>query len=82
MTDFASLIISWWGLKIATIQADHKNTFGYRYCVLTALINIVSLITISLFIFYKAVDRFLHPVTVEPQGMTVMIPAQMVFNMN
>jgi cobalt-zinc-cadmium efflux system protein len=82
ITDFASLIISWWGLKIATKQADCKNTFGYyRYSVLTALINNVSLITISLFIFYKAVDRFLHPVAVEPQGMIIVATVGLIVNL-
>jgi cobalt-zinc-cadmium efflux system protein len=82
ITDFASLIISWWGLKIATKQADSKNTFGYyRYSVLTALINNLSLITISLFIFYKAVNRFLHPVTVEPQGMIIVAIVGLIVNL-
>lgn len=82
ITDFASLIISWWGLKIATKQADCKNTFGYyRYSVLTALINNVSLITVSLVIFYKAVSRFLHPVAVEPQGMIVVATVGLIVNL-
>jgi len=81
ITDFASLMISWWGLKIATKQADCKNTFGYyRYSVLTALINNVSLITISLFIFYKAVGRFLHPVAVEPKGMIIVATVGLIVN--
>lgn len=82
ITDFASLLISWWGLKIATKQADSKNTFGYyRYSVLTALINNVSLIIISLFIFYKAVGRFLHPVAVEPQGMIIVATIGLIINL-
>lgn len=81
ITDFASLLISWWGLKAATKQADCKNTYGYyRYGVLSALINNVSLIGISLFIFYKAVDRFLHPVVVEPHGMIFVAVAGMIVN--
>ena len=81
ITDFASLLISWWGLKVATKQADCKNTFGYyRYSVLSALINNVSLIGISFFIFYKAIDRFFHPVVVEPHGMIYVAIAGMIVN--
>ncbi|WP_088227402.1 cation diffusion facilitator family transporter [Desulfosporosinus sp. FKB] len=82
MTDFAALILSWWGLKIASKKADCKNTYGYhRYGVLSALVNNISLITISLFIFYKAVDRFLNPVTVEPKGMIIVAIAGMIVNL-
>ncbi|WP_243450469.1 cation diffusion facilitator family transporter [Desulfosporosinus sp. Sb-LF] len=81
ITDFASLLISWWCLKVATKQADCKNTFGYyRYSVLSALINNVSLIGISLFIFYKAIDRFFHPVVVEPHGMIYVAIAGIIVN--
>lgn len=82
VTDFAALIISWWGLKVATKKADYKNTYGYyRYSVLSALINNVSLITISFFIFYKAIDRFLRPVIVEPRGMILVAITGMIVNL-
>lgn len=70
LTDIASLVISWWGLRQARKLANTKYTFGYfRHGILTALINNVSLILISVFIFYKAVERFLHPAEIEPRGM-------------
>ncbi|AFM40392.1 cation diffusion facilitator family transporter [Desulfosporosinus acidiphilus SJ4] len=82
ITDFAALIISWWGLKIAAKKADCKNTYGYyRYGVLSALVNNISLITISVFIFYKAVDRFLNPVAVEPKGMIFVAIVGMIVNL-
>ncbi|AET68209.1 cation diffusion facilitator family transporter [Desulfosporosinus orientis DSM 765] len=81
MTDFSALIISWWGLKIGSKRPDYKNTYGYyRYGVLTALINNVSLIAVSLLIFYKAIDRFFHPITVEPQGMIFVAIVGMIVN--
>lgn len=70
ITDIFSLIISWLGLYIAGRPANKKYTFGYyRFGILTALINNISLILISLFIFYKAVLRYLNPVEVNPSGM-------------
>lgn len=72
VTDLASLIISWFGLKASLKPATYKHTFGhYRHGILTALINNISLIFISIFILYKAVGRFLHPVAIEPKGMMI-----------
>jgi cobalt-zinc-cadmium efflux system protein len=69
-TDLASLIISWWGLRIARRAANVQYTFGYYRCsILTALINNLSLIGISLYILSRAVIRYFHPVSVEPTGM-------------
>lgn len=73
LTDLASLLISWWGLKAAAKPANNKFTFGhYRHSILTALINNVSLICISIFILYKSVERYLKPVEVEPKGMILL----------
>lgn len=72
-TDLASLAISWWGLRIAKKPADSYHTYGYyRYSVLTALINNLSLIVVSIFILCKAIERYLHPVQVEPKGMILI----------
>ncbi|AFS79674.1 cadmium, cobalt and zinc/H(+)-K(+) antiporter CzcD [Gottschalkia acidurici 9a] len=66
ITDFIALIISWIGLKMTSRAASHKYTFGYyRHSILTALINNILLIAISVFILYKAVVRYLNPVPVE-----------------
>lgn len=66
VTDFIALIISLYGLKMATKPANYKYTFGhYRHSILTALINNIFLIAISFYILYKAVLRYLNPVPVE-----------------
>lgn len=66
ITDFIALIISWYGLKVAMKPANYKYTFGhYRHSILTALINNIFLIFISLYILYKAVLRYMNPVPVE-----------------
>ena len=81
LTDIASLIISWWGLKISTKRANNKYTFGYyRFGILTALINNVSLIIISLFIFYQAILRYLHPVDIQPDGMIIFAILGLIVN--
>lgn len=81
LTDIAALIISWWGLKVSSKPATSKYTFGYyRYSILTSLINNVSLIVISLYIFYKAVLRFIHPSIVKPEGMIIFSILGLIIN--
>ncbi|EKQ57663.1 MULTISPECIES: cation diffusion facilitator family transporter [Clostridium] len=72
LTDIASLILSYWGVKVALKSANHKYNFGYyRFSIFTALINNLSLILISVYIFYKAILRYFNPVNVEPSGMII-----------
>ncbi|RII35802.1 cation transporter [Clostridium chromiireducens] len=72
LTDIASLILSFWGLKIGLKAADDRYTFGYyRFSILTALINNISLILISIYIFYKAIVRYFNPIDVQPEGMII-----------
>lgn len=81
LTDIASLILSFWGLKIALKSANHKYTFGYyRFSILTALINNISLIVISVYIFYKAILRYFNPVDVAPAGMIIFSILGLVIN--
>jgi len=66
---------------VAQKAATYRYTFGYyRLSILSALINNVLLIAISLFIFYNAVIRFLHPVQVHPTGMIVFAILGLVIN--
>lgn len=66
ITDIIALFISWIGLKASSKPANYKYTYGhYRHSILTALINNIFLIGISLYIGYRAVLRFFNPVSVE-----------------
>jgi cobalt-zinc-cadmium efflux system protein len=81
LTDIASLVLSFYGLKIALKAANRKYTFGYyRFSILTALINNISLIAISLYILYKAVLRYFNPVDIQPVGMIVFSILGLVVN--
>ncbi|MCF8010232.1 MAG: cation diffusion facilitator family transporter [Clostridiales bacterium] len=81
MTDLASLLISWWGLKVVNKPETYTFTFGYyRHSILTALINNVSLMIIAVFILYKSVMRYLNPVEVEPEGMMLLAVLGLVIN--
>jgi cobalt-zinc-cadmium efflux system protein len=81
VTDLASLLISWAGLKIATRKADFRFTFGYyRFSILSALINNLSLIGVSFVILFQTVQRYFHPVPVEAGGMVFFAVLGLVVN--
>lgn len=70
ITDGVALFISFIGLKASLKPANYKYTYGhYRHSILTALINNMFLICISLYIMYKAVLRYFDPVEVEASAM-------------
>ena len=70
LSDVLSLLISWFAIYLSTRPATSSRTFGYhRAEVFAALINGVSLIAISGWIFYKAYQRFIAP---EPIQVTFM----------
>ncbi len=82
VTDLAALILSLWGVRTAGKSATFKYTFGYyRYSVLTALINNISLIIVSAFILYKAVNRYMNPVDITPEGMVVFSVLGLIVNL-
>jgi cobalt-zinc-cadmium efflux system protein len=72
VTDLFALALAWF----ATVQAERppnaRNTFGYhRVGILAALINAVTLILIAVAITWEAVQRFQHPVPVQPLVMFI-----------
>ncbi len=63
--DVVALGLSWFAILIAARPAHARRTFGYhRIGILVALFNAVSLIVISLGIFYEAWQRFSQPAEV------------------
>jgi cobalt-zinc-cadmium efflux system protein len=66
-SDFFALLLSWVAVWFHARPPNEYKTYGYhRAGVLAAFLNAVSLIVISGFIFYEAVERLRHPVMVEP----------------
>ncbi len=66
VTDVIALALSWYALRVAARPANENKTFGYhRVGIVVALINGLSLVLISLFIFYEAAQRLLNPLVVE-----------------
>ena len=72
--DTLALIFAFIATKLGNKEADMKRTFGYkRVEILTALFNAIILISICLFLFKEAYDRFLNP---EPiKGLLMLVVA-------
>ncbi len=61
-TDALSLVLAAIGLYLQSRPADSVKTYGYhRAGVLTAFVNTLTLVGISIFIFYEAWQRFFSP---------------------
>jgi len=61
-TDLAALLLSFFALRIAARPATNRKTFGFhRMEILSALVNGVSLVVVSLFIFVEAYRRLRNP---------------------
>lgn len=71
VSDFLALLLSWVAVYLATRPPSSTKTYGYhRAGVLAALVNAVSLVAVSGFIFYEAFRRLQNP---EPVHAGVMI---------
>ena len=71
LSDAMSLLIAFGARKISRRPADERMTFGYaRAETVAALINLTTLILISLYLGYEAVTRLFSPQDVE--GWTVV----------
>src|SRR6202142_3287759 len=71
LSDFLALLLSLVAVYLQSRPASSTKTYGYhRAGVLAALVNAVSLLAVSFFIFYEAFRRLQHP---EPVQATVMM---------
>lgn len=62
LTDFASLLLAWFSIRLARKPADWKLTYGFdRFSVLAALVNGLSLFAIAIWITIEAIQRFRDP---------------------
>jgi len=70
LSDAAALGLSFFALKLGERKASQEKTFGYkRFEIIAAALNGLTLILISLYIFYEAFQRFANPPEVQSMGM-------------
>lgn len=82
LTDVLALALTWLAFQQATKPATQGHTFGYhRVEVLVALVNGVSLLAITVGIFYEAVGRLTHPTPILGMEMFIIATIGLVANL-
>lgn len=70
LTDIFALGLAWFATAQAERPANARRTFGYhRVGILAALINALTLVLITIWILWEAVQRFQRPEPVQPLAM-------------
>src|ERR1700677_4429763 len=81
LSDFLALLLSLVAVYLQSRPASSTKTYGYhRAGVLAALVNAVSLVAVSFFIFYEAFRRLQHPEHVQASTMMWVAAAGVVMN--
>jgi cobalt-zinc-cadmium efflux system protein len=71
--DASALGLAWYLERVSGKKADSAFSYGYRrYSLLSAVITSTVLICGSLFMAWRAVDRLIHPESVNAQGMLLL----------
>ncbi|MET2871013.1 MULTISPECIES: cation diffusion facilitator family transporter [Exiguobacterium] len=82
LSDAASLAIALLAFKLGEQIANNRKTFGYRrFEILAAVLNGVTLILISIYIFYEAINRFIQPPEVASVGMLIVSSIGLAINL-
>src|ERR1700760_3356326 len=80
-TDALALLLAAVGLYLQDRPADRSKTFGYqRAGVIAAFINAVTLLVVSVFIFWEAIGRLVHPQPVDDKMMFWVALAALLLN--
>lgn len=80
-TDLLALLLSWVAVFIQSRPPDATKTFGYhRAGVLAAFLNALTLVAVSGYIFYEAIQRLQAPVQVQASVMIWVAAAGVLMN--
>ncbi|EMG28022.1 hypothetical protein X560_1185 [Listeria fleischmannii 1991] len=81
LSDAAALGLSLLAFKFGEKKANNEKTYGYkRFEILAAFLNGLTLIVISLYIFYEAYHRFFAPPEVVGAGMMTISVIGLIIN--
>jgi cobalt-zinc-cadmium efflux system protein len=82
LTDVAALVLTLTAFWISSRPANVKKTYGYhRLEILAAFINGISLVIISLWIFYEAYERLNAPPDVKGTQMMIVAVGGLIVNL-
>jgi len=81
LSDLLALLLSLLAVYLQSRPASSTKTYGYhRAGVLAALVNAVSLVAVSFFIFYEAFHRLQHPEHIQASVMMWVAAAGVLMN--
>lgn len=81
LADAAALGLAWLAYHQAKKESSLEKTFGYhRFEVITAFINGLSLLFISAYIMFEAVERMLNPQVVKSKEMFIIASIGLIAN--
>src|SRR2546430_831426 len=81
VTDAMALLFTWFAFHVQSRPANEVKTYGYhRTGVLAAFINAITLVALSVWIFYESIQRFLHPEPVQENIMIVVCALGLLIN--
>lgn len=73
LSDAASLGLSVFALRLGEKKVNQTKTYGYkRFEIIAAALNGMTLIVVSVYIFYEAIQRFFAPPEVQSKGMLLI----------
>lgn len=79
--DAVALGLSLFGLRMSLRPPNARRTFGYRKVrILTAFINAIVLVGLTVLVVYRAVERILHPQAVNGTVLIALAVAGLVVN--
>jgi cobalt-zinc-cadmium efflux system protein len=80
-TDALALLLAWFGMYLQSKPADEVKTYGYhRAGVLSAFLNALTLVALSLWIFWESYERLRAPAPVNETTMIVVAGLGLILN--
>lgn len=80
-SDATSLIITYIAIKLSRLPSSPRHTFGLKRAnIMAAIINAITLIVISIFLFKEAIHRFFEPRVVSGQIMILVSVIALIAN--
>jgi cobalt-zinc-cadmium efflux system protein len=81
LTDALALLFTWFAFYLQSKPANHIKTYGYhRTGVLAAFVNAITLVTLSVWIFYESIQRFVNPEPVQENIMMAVSALGLLLN--
>ena len=81
VSDLLAILLSFVAVYFQSRPATDEKTFGYqRAGVLAAFVNALTLIVLSAWIAFAAIERFNAPITVQPRMMMIVVAASVIMN--